>query len=64
MDKPGDIQAFPGRELAALRLSHETLKPYCKVKIIGEEKGNFIIDKIRFAKSASRRPYYTTRPSL
>jgi predicted helicase len=31
--------------LADLHLNYETVKPYFKVEITGEDKGNFIVDK-------------------
>jgi predicted helicase len=51
VDKREDFWAFSkaGRTLADLHLGYETAKPYAKVKVTGEDKGNFIVDKIRFA---------------
>ncbi|MDR0354853.1 MAG: helicase, partial [Deltaproteobacteria bacterium] len=51
VDQPEDFRSFSkaGRDLANLHLNYETVKPYPKVKITGEDKGNFIVDKIRFA---------------
>jgi predicted helicase len=45
-----DFKAFSkaGRDLAKIHLNYETAKPYGKVKIAGEEKGNFHVEKIRF----------------
>ena len=37
-----------GRDLAELHLNYETVKPYDKVTMTGADKGNFIVDKIRF----------------
>jgi predicted helicase len=50
VDKAEDFWAFSkaGRKLADLHLNYETVKPYDKVKVTGTEKGNFIVDKIRF----------------
>jgi predicted helicase len=52
VDKAEDFLAFSkaGRDLADIHLSYETVKPYNKVTIIGEEKGDFTVDKIRFIK--------------
>jgi predicted helicase len=35
--------------LADLHLNYEDVKPYPKVTVTGEETGNFIVDKMRFA---------------
>ncbi|MDR1576921.1 MAG: hypothetical protein LBT86_01650 [Deltaproteobacteria bacterium] len=45
-----DFDSFhqAGKALAKLHLNYETVTPYSKVKLIGVEKGNFIVDKIRF----------------
>ncbi|MDR1049671.1 MAG: DEAD/DEAH box helicase family protein [Deltaproteobacteria bacterium] len=50
VDKTEDFWAFSkaGRKLADLHLNYETVDPYDKVKVTGTEKGNFIVDKIRF----------------
>jgi predicted helicase len=50
VDKTEDFWAFSkaGRKLADLHINYETAKPYDKVKVTGVEKGNFIVDKIRF----------------
>jgi predicted helicase len=50
VDKKEDFWAFSkaGRDLAELHLNYEIIKPYSKVTITGEEKGDFTIDKIRF----------------
>ncbi|MDR2300445.1 MAG: helicase, partial [Deltaproteobacteria bacterium] len=47
----GDFMAFSkaGRELADLHLNYETIEPYGDLRIAGAEKGNFLVDKIRFA---------------
>jgi predicted helicase len=37
-----------GRYLSKLHLNYETVKPYAKVTITGEENGDFTVDKIRF----------------
>ncbi len=52
VDIPNDFFAFSkaGRELADLHLNYETVPPYPGVEVIGEEKGNFRVDKITFAK--------------
>jgi predicted helicase len=51
VDKAEDFWAFSkaGRALADLHLNYETVKPYKNVKVTGEEKGDFAVDKIRFA---------------
>ncbi|MDR1166608.1 MAG: DEAD/DEAH box helicase family protein [Deltaproteobacteria bacterium] len=51
VDKPDDFWAFSkaGRDLAELHLNYEMVKPYANVKITGVDKGNFIVDKLRFA---------------
>jgi predicted helicase len=41
-----------GRELAELHLNYETAEPYAGAVVTGQEKGDFRVDKIRFAKSA------------
>jgi predicted helicase len=50
-----DFEAFhnAGKTLAALHLKYETIKPYPKVKIIGEEKDNFKVEKMRFGKNSN-----------
>ncbi|MDR1085982.1 MAG: DEAD/DEAH box helicase family protein [Deltaproteobacteria bacterium] len=50
VDRAEDFRAFSkaGRVLADLHLNYETVKPYSKVTISGEEKENFKVDKIRF----------------
>jgi predicted helicase len=47
----GDFMALSkaGRGLADLHLNYETIEPYGDLRIAGEEKGNFMVDKIRFA---------------
>jgi predicted helicase len=51
VEKMDDFEAFwqAGQALTNLHLNYEGVKPYSNVKIIGEEKGNFLVDKIRFA---------------
>jgi predicted helicase len=41
-----------GRSLAILHLDYETIKPYPKVKVIGEDTGKFKVQKMRFGKGA------------
>jgi predicted helicase len=50
VDNPEDFWAFSkgGEELARLHLNYETVEPYAKVTVTGEDKGNFSVDKIRF----------------
>jgi predicted helicase len=50
--KATDFLAFSemGKALAALHLGYETVKPYAGVKVTGAEKGNFIVEKLRFGK--------------
>lgn len=52
VDIPNDFFEFSkaGRQLAELHLTYETVPAYPDVKVIGEEKGNFHVDKITFAK--------------
>jgi predicted helicase len=52
VEEPDDFWAFSksGRDLAELHLNYETVKPYDQVTISGQEKGNFLVDKIRFVK--------------
>lgn len=52
VDIPNDFFEFSkaGRQLAELHLNYETVPAYPDVKVIGEEKGNFHVDKITFAK--------------
>lgn len=52
VDIPNDFWAFSqaGRQLAELHLNYETVPAYPDVKVIGEEKGSFHVDKITFAK--------------
>jgi predicted helicase len=56
VDKAEDFWAFSkaGRELAGLHLSYETVKPCPKVKVTGVEKGDFAVDKIRFASKGDK----------
>ena len=50
VDKTEDFWAFSnaGRDLAKLHLNYEDQAPLSSVKVIGEEFGNFKVDKIRF----------------
>jgi predicted helicase len=50
VDAVDDFKAFvkAGRDLAELHLNYETVKPYRKVSVSGVEKGDFLVDKIRF----------------
>jgi predicted helicase len=50
VNRPGDFLAFSraGRDLADLHLNYESAKPYGEVRIEGEEKGDFGVEKIRF----------------
>jgi predicted helicase len=50
LEKKHDFFAFSqaGRDLADIHLNYESAKPYSKVTITGEDKGDFIVDKIRF----------------
>jgi predicted helicase len=50
VDKLDEFMSFSkaGRALADLHINYETVKAYDKVTITGAEKGNFIVDKIRF----------------
>jgi predicted helicase len=52
-----DFEAFSkaGRDLANLHLNYETIEPYAKVKITGVEKGNLLVDKMRFGKILDKR---------
>jgi predicted helicase len=50
VDNANDFWAFSkaGRDLAELHLNYETVKPYAKVTVTGEDKGDFTVDKTRF----------------
>lgn len=50
VDKTEDFWAFSnaGRDLAKLHLKYEDQAPLSSVKVIGEEFGNFKVDKIKF----------------
>jgi predicted helicase len=50
VEKPAHFWAFSeaGRKLAGLHLNYEEQKPPAEVKVSGEEKENFIVDKMRF----------------
>ncbi|MDR1164646.1 MAG: DEAD/DEAH box helicase family protein [Deltaproteobacteria bacterium] len=56
VDNPEDFWAFSkaGRDLAELHLNYETVKPYAKAKVTGVDKGNFIVDKLRFASKGDK----------
>jgi predicted helicase len=56
VDKAEDFWVFSkaGRKLADLHLNYETVNPYNKVKITGVDKGNFIVDKIRFGSNGDK----------
>jgi predicted helicase len=43
-----------GRKLAKIHLNYETVKPYAGLKIIGQEKGNFLVDKARFVSKGDK----------
>jgi predicted helicase len=51
-----DFQIFAkaGRDLAKLHLNYETVKPYDKVTITGEDKGNFTVTKMRFENKSDK----------
>ena len=53
VDIPNDFWKYStsGRELAELHLNYETVPAYKDVKVIGEEKGNFKLDKLSFARN-------------
>jgi predicted helicase len=50
VDKADDFCAFSkaGRALAKLHLNYESVAPYKNVTVTGDEKGDFVVDKIRF----------------
>jgi predicted helicase len=50
VEKPSDFRAFSeaGRKLAELHLNYEEQSKPAGVRISGEEKNNFIVDKMRF----------------
>ena len=52
VDIPNDFWAFSqaGRQLAELHLNYETVPAYPDVKVIGEDSGNFHVDKLSFGK--------------
>jgi predicted helicase len=54
VESPVDFKAFykAGEALADLHLNYECVKPYAGVKVTGLEKGNFIVDKMRYGKVA------------
>ena len=56
VDGPEVFRAFSkaGRDLADLHLGYETVKPYDKVKVTGEELGDFTVEKMRFAGKADK----------
>ncbi|GGA87317.1 helicase [Flavobacterium palustre] len=39
-----------GRQLAELHLNYENVAPYDSVSVIGEDKNNFLVDKMKFPK--------------
>jgi predicted helicase len=57
VDTTEDFRAFvkAGRALAEIHLNYESAKLYAKVKITGSEKGNFIVDKMRFGKDKDNK---------
>jgi predicted helicase len=50
VESADDFEAFykAGKDLAKLHLNYETVAPYSKAKVTGLEKGNFLVDKIRY----------------
>jgi predicted helicase len=52
VDSPKDFWAFSkaGRDLADLHLGYETVEPYDKAAVTGEDLGDFAVDKMRFAR--------------
>jgi predicted helicase len=50
VDEAEDFWSFvkAGRDLATIHLNYETIEPYSKVTITGEELDDFIVNKIRF----------------
>ena len=52
LDKPKDFWSYSkaGRELAELHLNYESIAPYDKVDIKGEESQNFQVQKMAFGK--------------
>jgi predicted helicase len=48
--KTEDFAAFyrAGMALAEIHLNYESVEPYHKAHVSGEEKGNFLVDKIRY----------------
>ncbi|MDR1872075.1 MAG: DEAD/DEAH box helicase family protein [Deltaproteobacteria bacterium] len=62
VDAKEDFMAFvkAGRELAAIHLNYETARPFAKVKIIGENLGNFKIEKMRFGRDKNNKEDKTT----
>ncbi|MDR0620499.1 MAG: N-6 DNA methylase, partial [Deltaproteobacteria bacterium] len=60
VDKAEDFWAFSkaGRDLADLHLNYESVKPYPKVTVTGADKGNFIVDKMRFAHKKDKSVIY------
>jgi predicted helicase len=57
VEKPADFWAFSkaGREVADLHLNYEEQQPLKEVEIIGEEKGIFDIEKMRFGIAPGKR---------
>jgi len=52
VDIPNDFWAFSqaGRQLAELHLNYETVPAYPDVEVIGEDSGNFHVNKLSFGK--------------
>jgi predicted helicase len=52
-----DFIAFSnaGKKLADIHLNYESVEPYSKVNITGEEIGNFTVEKMRFGKDKVRK---------
>jgi predicted helicase len=57
VDNKEDFLAFAkaGRDLAEIHLNYETVLLYPKVTIIGEDSGNFLVDKMRFGKDRENK---------
>jgi predicted helicase len=66
VDSSEDFWSFAkaGRELAGLHLNYETVEPFSGAVVAGEEKGNFIVDKIRFAKKGDKTAIQYNRDIL
>lgn len=52
LEEVKDFWAFSkaGRQLADLHLNYENVAPYDSVSVIGEDKNNFLVDKMKFPK--------------